>query len=293
MKKNEKVMLALLAVLLWMNFSSGLRIGRIEDRLDGINLNMRHIQENAMETRGQVKRSLEDFEKEHRWIANSSVDVTDYNWELNTVKVRADWVFNELEKDSNVYLMYGEKDDISGQVKSWHQIEAKNIGALNYEADMELSYESNYGMQIMAQKGDAQRSHVLRDLKIKENIENRIEVDGYMNSISSSGKGSIRVNVDNFFGDVEELKINSAFAYVYFKDKLIYKVDVLKEADRFSDDEIEDKGFEEYELRKEIHLDELIKDFKEYDFDEIRNNIEVEVVVKDGLGIEYKGFGKN
>ncbi|MEB1806888.1 MAG: hypothetical protein LPK26_06260 [Bacillaceae bacterium] len=275
MNKKQLVLAVSIGFIVIFSLINYVQLTKISDEMSILRHSIEGVSSSLNDIEYRVSNTLNEFNEEQRWVRNSFFEVKGVQSEPEQVKVLVSWALRELDHNEQLFFLYREQG-----TSEWQQIEVEEVHSLSYEVELILSLKGNYETQILAVSEERKRSEELQYLSIFDQMQDRIHADVY---VYSYGRDYMDLHImmqqygggHMFLEDKELLKIRSAKADIYVNDKLIKMVDVLAN----SDQETYTPYDLMYEYNERILFDEEI--------DEL-GQVRVELVIKDGMGIEYK-----
>ncbi|QXM06911.1 hypothetical protein [Crassaminicella indica] len=278
MRKKEVAISIVIAILLALNIRMGYKLQEMQNSIEKVKSSVNHLDGRFSSIDRDIKMTLYDIRREHVWIIDKDYDIVNIDDKFDQAKVTFNWTFRDLGKNEKVYVLYGEENN--GEIEKWSKIEAIHIGGLNYKAKAKLSYDKNYEFQVVAENKNSKKTGKLEDIDLYNKLMNRIDFEVYFPTMSNS-QVEVFARIQNFYRGLEKLKIKSAKANIYYKEKLIKSVDITDVAEK----ECLHGEIDKWEYSNIFELDEL---FKDVGFEEMVDNVKIQIVVKDYLGREYK-----
>ncbi|MGF7060174.1 hypothetical protein [Brassicibacter mesophilus] len=283
MDKGRKLIIFLLAAILVLNIYQNAKISELKNDLRNQRYSFNRINEDINQINGDVYDTLNEWERENRWIRDSGYEIKSISDDLQDMTISVFWDFNSLKNDEKVYLNIGKLTDNRLGDTSWEKIVVEPVSDLHYEKQLTLPFEASYTINVLAENNSGKRSEELTKVDIYDGLMDRIRVDGRTGTTGSKVYLDIHlfnpnIGLDLFNGGrstksmPEQLKMHKAELQIYVKGKLLETVDLLKEGDY--DDDYNDETIDYY------------KPFEDPDFEE--KDLKAIIRVKDNLGLEYE-----
>ncbi|MFC0472337.1 hypothetical protein ACFFHM_18035 [Halalkalibacter kiskunsagensis] len=276
MNKKQVALIGSIACLVIFSIVNYVQLNRISDQLhslDYLEHSIRDLSSSMNGVESTVAHTLYEFTEDQRWIRNIHFEIKDVHIASQQVDVSVSWALRDLEIGEQLFFLYRERG-----AKDWEKIEVSEAKNLSYQIELTLSLKKNYETQIIAVSDERKRSDDLQDIAILEQLEERIYADIYLYR-SSHKRFDLNIMMQNYFREEmfieekEQLAITSAIAYVYVNGELIETIDVLEKSNTVS----------------HIPHDQMYEYFQPLTLDEeMTGEIKVELIIKDGLGFEYK-----
>ncbi|MDT8862152.1 hypothetical protein N0O92_18235 [Alkalihalobacillus sp. MEB130] len=219
---------------------------------------------------------MDEFLQEQLWVMKKEYKILNVDFEKNTIKVLLEWGVRELSEQEQLSFMYREVDS-----KDWTELEVTNRNGLNYSLEYTFPLRGNYETQILASSTEGKRSETLLNLEFKQLLDTRIMTDAYLH-YSENGHVDFNVNIHNLIeaelnltGSKESFKIKTAKAFLYVNGTVNREFDLLAGSQDFHSDE-----YSEYlNYHNYVDLEGEVQDL---------NEVELRVIVEDGLGLTYE-----
>lgn len=283
MDKGRKLIILLLAAILVLNIYQNAKISELKNDLRNQRYSFNRINEDINQINGDVYDTLNEWERENRWIRDSGYEIKSISDDLQDMTISVFWDFNNLKNDEKVYLNIGKLTDNRLGGTSWEKIAVEPVSDLHYEKQLTLPFEASYTINVLAENNSGKRSEELTKVDIYDGLMDRIRVDGRTGTTGNKVYLDIHlfnpsIGLDLFNGGrstesmPEQLKIHKAELQIHVKGKLLETVDILKEGDY--DDDYNDETIDYY------------KPFEDPDFEE--KDLKAIIRVKDNLGLEYE-----
>ncbi|WP_078428524.1 hypothetical protein [Alkalihalobacterium alkalinitrilicum] len=276
MSKKQVAFIGCIAFLVIFSIVNYIQLNKLSNQLDSLTQlehNIQSLSSSMGDIHSTVSSTLQEFTEEQRWIRNSYYEVKAVDMEEEKVEVSVLWSLRNIEKDETLYLLFREQGS-----REWQHIELDETEDLSYHIDLRLSIKENYETQILAVSDDRKRSDDLQEISVFQQLEERIYADVYAHSVTNN-QIDLHIMIQQLYGDdmfiqdKDRLEIKSALAYVYMNDELVKTVDVLENANPVA----------------HMPHEEMYEYFESLKFDGEKNGvIRVDLIIQDGLGIEYK-----
>lgn len=298
MKKNKVVIGLVIAVVLITNIRMYFLLNRIKQDVRNINFQIGALDRNINNIESKVSNSVSRLIEEKKWLYNIDYDITDISKDLKNVSINLKWSIRDLKKGTKMYLLYGVANEENNEVEKWNEIEAEDLGDLNYGAQLTLPFQNNYKFKILAKDTENTISQNLTYINFLDRIKGRVDIhpnpmrkssgENHVNmrfSVEVENQYNLRYwNNDSISIDENLLKIKNVKIRIYSNEKL------KKEMEIYKDGQIIDENAEYSEPFKhdrDIKL-EKIRYEGNIDYDSLPDSYEViEVILEDYLGREY------
>lgn len=293
MKSTEKVFLAGLIILFITNAVTCSNMNKLRDALgqmrsetSGLNITMSNIESN-------ISNTMQDIKRDNQWIYDQGFEITSLSSDLKNAAVALKWSFRRLNKNSQVFISYGEKDTATGSVAKWTELPAASSGVLSYVTEITLPVKGNYKFRVIARNSTGTESSELADVDLLNYMQNRMQINitpltrdsngvRYSLSIRNQYKyflAGASKNVTNI--DTGKLKIKNIKVDIYFDNQLSSNFYVYEDGKAVSGYEINSPGrLEEIEF---INLNNYIKLQND-----MNKHVHYEVTVEDYYGNVFK-----
>lgn len=298
-KKKLCILLAyvLAGILFVVNIKMFFDVIKIKEELSSVNMNISRLNNDINNIQSNVASTMNQIKESNTWLYNVDYKITNVSKDLKDVAITLKWSVRDLNKDYKMYLLYGEKDEKTGEVNKWNEVTSEDLGNLNYKKEIKLTYGKDYGFKIAAKNDNNTISEKLTDIDLLSQLRNRISINANPTQKSSSDN-----NVNLSFNVHVENRYNLSFS----KTPIDFDENLLKIKD------IKVKIYSDNNLKKEIHLmkggklleekaryDEPFKSQKDIKFETINfdgnikyNSVkdsseEIEIIVEDNLGRSY------
>lgn len=294
---KDKLLWGVLATILFLNITIYFRMDRIINRLDTNNDRIENVSTKVDNIHSDVINTMDKIYNENKWIYNADYSILDITKDLENVTFTLKWSLRDLDKYSEVYLLYGEEEENSNQVTRWEEVLAEDIENLNYKAQLTLPYKKNYQFKVVAKNYKSIKSGEMMKIDFLSKLNDRIKIVANPQSkrISNSHVNlNFSINVENRYGLIDEnlgnLVDNNLLKLKTIKVKIYSNNKVKKEFDIFKNGKTVYEGAfytEPFRGNKEIKL-ESVEFYGNIQYDSTENSVEkIEVIVDDYNGRTY------
>lgn len=257
-----------------------MKLNQLEEKIeqvDYLSSQIQNVNSSIQGISGQVQLKLNEFLQEQMWVTKKDYEIKKVDVENNSIEVSLNWNVRELNEDEDMVLLYRDKEN-----KDWQEMNVDKDDALTFQLTHTFPLDGNYETQILARSPEGTRSEPLLTLNFKEQLDQRIMVDGFMHPLDEK-EASMNIHIYNQLQsdflvsyNSSDFKVTKASALIYVKNEVINQVDLLEESQNIN----EDPYSENLVYNSILNLEELgASDI---------SDIKVEVVIVDGLGMEYK-----
>lgn len=272
--KDRKFLIIISIVMvsmMMMSIQNWLKLKMIENQLSHLQGQLYSVDSSVNRVYGEIYWANE----RDRMIGQYNYTIDNINEAYEKALVKIDVHFNQLPNEANAYLMYR---NIEAEDIQWNTVALIQQGGLNYAAEVELSYEENYGMQLVIESSIEKYSEELSTLNLKDQLNERITIITRPTRSDSTGNLAFFVSVHNYYDNKEIMKLKDLQAYVYYQEKIIKEINLLElgQLSPFGEPKTE---FWEYEGNLKI------PNVKDIDF---MKEVIIEVIAMDHLGKEYR-----
>lgn len=302
--KNNKLLTAILVLLLISNAFTYGKVSRLENEISGLNNTLYRMNDRIGNISGDVSRVMADFKAENSWTRKVRAEAVRYNDEEEMAGVEIEVEFNELRKDETLTILI--HDAQGALVEGLDMTEVMNNSmSLKYTTDLAMGRD--YYLSLVGESAEVKRSEDLGVIRLFSMMEKVIYVDGFGREIEFDESGHYKsIGMDIMVGTVFD---KDPFISDYFRDREIvnlrgevYADDVLIDTiDLLNDENWDILGIDEEscEADQEIALSNLKPGYSEgYNLDitgkyaftsQVAKNQQVElfVVVTNNQGEEY------
>lgn len=277
MSKKDIIVSIVIAILLIFNLVSILKINSIEEEIFTLDSTVQNVNYSMANLYGQVESVMDEMLEEQLWIQEKDYQIIALDTEESTVDVMLEWHARDLLQNEILSLLYRNEN-----TTEWNELEVNNENGLNYSVEHTFPLKENYEVQLVGDSVTGKRSEELFILDFKDQIENRIIIDVFVDVESDHKNISPNIIIynhldeDSIFGqNKDDLKIKSAEALIYVDGVIKKEINLLEE----EENNYIDENSENINYYKIVELDEVIEDV---------NDIEVLVIVEDNLGVKYQ-----
>jgi len=155
-KSGQKISVILIVLLLLINFLLTLNLSHFRretyDSLNGLKRNVNDIMGSLSNAIGRIRYEINEA---NSWLIESIIKIDEEKSVDGKVFVNFHWTFSEMDKDSEVYMLYRIKD----QEWNWHYI-IQDRG-LNYTSVLELDPTREYEYQVIAESGKIKSTEIM------------------------------------------------------------------------------------------------------------------------------------
>lgn len=230
---NKKILSITLAALIILNIVTYFNLrsmkSNLESRIENLNGQIMRIDNAVNGQTSSINHTLSQMKEEQKWTGDAGYKLLDYDDKTGVVKVSVNWSFRELQKGSNVYISYGEKEKGSANVGNWDRVEASPIDKLNYNGEIYLSSDKDYKLKVQSENNGGSKGEDLIDIDMNDIISGRLQLVPSMDH-SRGPRYEHHMFVVNNHQGAEFLKIKSARANIYVKGKLENTVELHRQS---------------------------------------------------------------
>lgn len=256
-----------------MNTLFLIKLNSFEDRMNTSNNHISGLSHQI----NNLQSELYALNKRESTISNLNYDIQESK-DYEAAKVKVDLSLNKLKTGSKLLFMYRNRELAD---PNWEVKEFQHQDGLNYSTVLDLSYEGNYETQLLIENDSEKQSENMSPINLKDELRQRLHLEAMPNTADSRGNLTFRVTVRNNFYKGEALKLESANCYIYYDDKLVHSVDIMKKGEK---NDWRHEPIEEWDYVESVVLEPMSttedKDFME--------PLKIKLIVKDKLGKEYE-----
>jgi len=224
-----------------------------------------------------LQSELYTLNKRESTISNLNYDIKESkDYEAANVKVNLS--LNKLKTGAKVLFMYRNRELVD---QEWEIKEFQHQEGLNYSTVLDLSYDGNYETQLIIENDSEKQSENMNPINLKDELRQRLHLEAMPNTADSKGNLTFSVTVRNNFYKGEDLKLESANCYIYYDEKLVHSVDIMKNGEK---SDWRHEPVEEWNYGERVVI-EAMRTTEDRDFME---SLKIKLVVKDKLGKEYE-----
>lgn len=292
MKSTEKLLLAGLIVLVITNAVTYSNVKRIKGEISQLRSETSGIFSRISGIESNISNTMQTISRENQWIYEQGFEITDISEDFTNATISVRWGFRNLDKDSEVFISYGEKDSSTGSVSKWTELPAVSTGVLSYRNEITLPAKANYKFKIVARNSAGTKSGELADVDLLGFMQNRMHIN-IMPSTRDKNGVSYNLSIQNEFKflysmpfdrekiDINRMKIKNVKINIYFDNQLVRDFYVYQDG----------KALPGYEIRYHDNRGEI----ETFDFNhdlklenDMNKGIRFEAIVEDYLGNTYK-----
>ncbi|MTI66823.1 MAG: hypothetical protein FH753_09510 [Firmicutes bacterium] len=277
MKLKNKILIILVGILLITNLLLLNKLESYGNNIYSINNQIHSLQSEIR----NLSSTINDLNRKEKLISTYNYDIKNYK-DYKKAKVTVNVTLNKLKENSKVFFMYKtfESDD-----SNWNYKELNNTGGLNYKTQLDLSYNNNYKTQILIDNNNEKQTGNIRSINLKDKLRDRIDMKALPKRADTNGNLTFEVNVRNNYNKYnydnnEKLKLKEIKCFIYFENKLVHTVDIIKEGEKKSFSHV---TLEEWKFEDSIRINEM----GNYDGDSFMEPLTIKLMVKDMLDKEY------
>ncbi|PAB56736.1 hypothetical protein [Anaeromicrobium sediminis] len=293
---KKKGLYIIIGCLLILNINMYFNIKRIENNVNRVMNSIERVENEVRNMESSVQNTMNKIYNEKQWLYNERHEFMSIDEDFKIAKVNFSWSLRELDKEHKVYISYGRRKN--GKVEEWNEVLAKDLGNLNYNANLKLSGDSDYDVKVVAKNENNIISERLESLELASAIEDRLNID--MDFIEKSNrKGNVilkfRVEVGNrldyiFKGlddklNKDKLRLKDIKVNVYSNDEPKKEIEIFKDGKIIHEKASIYNPFEfERDMEfKRIEYDDVVE------YESTQDSYEdIEVIITDYLGRTYK-----
>lgn len=294
---SKKILNIVIVLLIIMNISMFIKVNNVEGQLSNINQSIQNLSMNINNIESSVASTMHQIKEENSWLYNVEYKVANIDKDLKNSEITLTWSVRDLSKDYKMYMLYGVKNEKTGEITNWTEILAEDLGNLNYRADIKVSYQNDYEFKIMAKNDKNTISERLTEMSFLSQLKNRINMNANPNQKSWSNNEvnlSFNVHITNRYNLIMEknpieideslLKIKNVKVKIYSDSLLKKEIELMKNGKIV--DEKSTYG-EPFKYQKDIKI-ETIDYSGNLKYESKQNTYEeIEVIVEDYLGRTY------
>ncbi|WP_117169533.1 hypothetical protein [Paraliobacillus sediminis] len=276
---SKKYIIASIAVviLIIINLSTFFKLNSLDEDIFELDNKLQNTNFSIENNYSQVESTMNEMLEEQLWIQEKDYQIIALDTEESTVDVMLEWHARDLLQNEILSLLYRNEN-----TTEWNELEVNNENGLNYSVEHTFPLRENYEVQLVGDSVTGKRSEELFILDFKDEIENRIIINVFVDVESDHKNISPNIIIynhldeDSIFGqNKDDLKIKSAEALIYVDGEIKKEINLLEE----EENNYIDENSENINYYKIVELDEVIEDV---------NDIEVLVIVEDNLGVKYQ-----
>lgn len=284
MSKRDVILSLVFGAILIFSILNYNKVNQLERELDLV-YNLQHevqsVNQSVQDISAQMDAKLDEFLQEQLWVYEKGYTVSEVDIQEDKIDVNMAWSIRDLHEQEEVSVLYREEGD-----SEWTEVEATNLNGLNYTLEHTFPLSGNYETQVVATSASGKRSENLLNLNFKELIDTRMKTGAFVHEI---GPGRYDVNIDVYnplehelmsSENKENLRIKSAKAFLYVNGELMTEIDLLKQDQAIQSDPYGESIFYQEMIELEGEVDQ-------------GGEIELRVVVEDGLGMKYEINGES
>lgn len=282
MDKTKKILIVFLIIILISNFIMFNEIKKLSNIIASMNNYIYSLDSQI----NNISSSVNSIRNKDKIIQSQSYDIKNIDDAYKNADVDIKISFNKLSEDAFAYILYRkykslhnnfvQESNITDDVE-WKKVKLEKIKALNYKANIQLSYDYNYELQLYVEGNEISETERLSSIDLLDKLNLRLDIDSHFNSIYSNGKMNYTVEVENNYREDERLKLKSIVNRVYYKDKLIDEIDIMKVGEK--------KDFNHIPLERWNYNGNT--SFEPEEDSDLSENIHFETIVIDKMGKKY------
>lgn len=297
---KKKILCVLAGVFCIINMKMFFDVIKIKEEMNSINNNIQRLNNSINNIQSNVASTMNQIKESNTWLYNVDYKITNVSKDLKETAITLKWSARDLDKDYKMYLLYGEKDEKTGEVNKWNEVISDDLGNLNYKKELKLDSGKDYGFKITAKNDRNTKSEKLMDIDLLSQLKSRMNINANPTRKSFPNNNinlSFTIHVENRYNlpfiktpmDFDEnlLKIKDIKIKVYSDNNLKKEIHLIKDGKL-----LEEKAHyeEPFKFEKNIKFEAVNFDGNiEYDsVKDSRDSIEeIEVIVEDNLGRNY------
>lgn len=285
-KRNEIVLFLLIGTLIMFNISQHSNIRSLENQISNIVNEVRSVSYRI----NDLNNSINQVVQKNKLIHNYKIDIEKLDEEYKDANVSINVVFNELSIDSKVYFVFRERaiynEDYYNEIEKpkliheegkWQKVEMYSIDNIEYNGVFRGSYEHDYDIHVLVEDNGVNKIELIPKVDLYNKLRSRLNIIVRPKSWDSNGKIEYHVNLIENVLD-EKIKLISAESTLFYNEKVIEKVDILKED---NNNMIEEPKINIWDFTRLVNVE--VTDNEESKNDSFR----IEVIVEDSLGNIY------
>lgn len=277
MSKKYIIASIVLVILIIINLTTFFKLNNVEEDISILDNKLQNMNFSIENNYSEVESTIYEMLEEQLWIQEKDYQIISLDTKENTVDVMLEWRVRDLLQNENLSLLYRNEDTIE-----WTELEVNNENGLNYTVEHTFPLRENYQVQLVGDSVTGKRSEEIFTFDFKDQIENRIIIDVFVDLESDNKNISPNIIIynnldeDSIFGqNKDDLKIKSAEALIYVDGEIKKEINLLAE----KENNYSDTNSENINYFNILELDEVIED---------ENDIEILVIVEDNSGIKYQ-----
>lgn len=153
MKKRELLIIAILLLSLWVNFTT---LNKVEEQTNQMG-NLRNLLDQQNNQMTHTTNQINQMVAEKEWIQKSNFSLVKEESREEHMVVRGEFTFNEMNTNQKPAIFHRETG-----TSEWAKSDLKSLGGLNYAVAITLSPEKVYEYQITAEGDVSKGSTILR-----------------------------------------------------------------------------------------------------------------------------------
>ncbi|MBU9714229.1 hypothetical protein [Evansella tamaricis] len=280
MSKKDVVLYSLVVVVLLIASMSYSKISAVEQRLyelDNIRHNVQDINHSMSSISSQVYEQVNEMVQDQIWVQSKGYEIKEVNIDEKLIDVILEWRLRDLQENEEVSFLYREEGD-----SNWKELNVVQRNGLNFSVEHSFLVNGNYETQIIASSDTGKRSEEFLALNYGDQLESRMNIHAEVYQLNS-GHLDFTIDIYNYLDheftiskNREDFKIKKAMAYLYIDGVLTEEIDILSENPHFRNEYYEETIFYSETYRVEGREEEQFR------------NVELKVVVEDGIGYTYE-----
>ena len=151
MKKRELLIIVMLLLSLWVNFTI---LNKVEDQTNQM-VNLRLQLDQLNQQLNHTSNQMNQMVAEKEWIQKTNFSLVTEESREDRMVVHGEFTFNELKPNQKPLIFHREKG-----TTDWTKDDLESLGGLNYAVQMTLSPEKVYEYQITAEGNGATGSTI-------------------------------------------------------------------------------------------------------------------------------------
>lgn len=295
-KKSYAVLIVLLLVILFIIF-------QFNNKIENMNSKILHMNNQLSSLNSEINQMIFKMDKElekNKLIQNIEFDIKNVDSLYKDAIIDIDVTFNKIGEDADVKFYYrNEKPENKYKIipmnnnvyenhkfrleneiiyGDWQEIQMTKTDAMNYIAEIQLSYEYNYQTKMVINDNNVLITEETDRINLYYDTLLECWVDARSMGISSNGDFTYYAEIA-FNNYIKDIDIESVHIEAYNGDELIDEFELLTE-----EYEVADHTDSYYRAERKVT-------FEVFDMDKNFENMNYKAIVKDSLGRNFEYYG--
>jgi hypothetical protein len=268
-----------IALIIGVNVYNLVRLAELDNKLpylEGLSHDISNVGWSVTELSEDMNEMREQFVQEQAWVQENGYEIQNIDTVENTVDLLFEWRFRELADNEEVAFLYR-----LGSGEEWTELDAVHMNGLNYSLEHRFPLDSNISTQVIARSESESRSDALFELDFYDQLSSRVFLNPNILPVNQE-EFEVHIDITNntdeefvMAGNVEDMRITEASAFLYYQGELLHEWDILEGAHNSYTSEYS----EEYFFYTLVEHEEASTDLE---------NVELRVLVEDELGMEFE-----